>query len=71
MSMLIKWSGIDVLNINHRECSRILVKNPVRKETNKRTLLYTGLTMYNNLSTGYKLMHPKRFKRAVAKMKLT
>ena len=57
-------------NIRHRECSPITVKNPLRKQSNKRTPILTGLTLYNSISTGMKLTHPKKLKRILKKFKL-
>ena len=56
-------------NKRHRECSKIHVKNSANKETNRRTLLYTGLALYNDLNIGQKLMHPKKLKYAMKKNK--
>ena len=57
-------------NTRHRECSSITVKNPLRKQSNKRTPILTGLTLYNSMSTGMKLTHPKKLKRILKKFKL-
>ena len=57
-------------NTKHRECSKISIKNPMRKQANRRTALYVGLDLYNNLKHGYKLTHPRQFKKQLKKMKV-
>ena len=57
-------------NTKHSECSRISIKNPARKQANIQTAIYVRLELYNNLTTGYKLTHPKQFKRKLKKGKL-
>ena len=57
-------------NSKHRECSTISVKDPVRKSTNKRTPIYTGLDIFNTIPVGLKLTKPSKFKEILKKMKL-
>ena len=42
----------------------------MRKQANRRTALYVGLDLYNNLKHGYKLTHPRQFKKQLKKMKV-
>ena len=57
-------------NSNHRLCSKLSYIQPPSKETNRRTALFSGLTLYNQIPTGMKCVHPKKFKKMLTKMKI-
>ena len=57
-------------NNRHRDCSKIYIMNPLRKQVSKRTLLYSGLDLYNTMPIEYKLMDPKKLKKEINKMNI-
>ena len=57
------------INNRMRKCSKISLRDGIRKECNKRNLIYQSVQLYNNLSTDLKYLPIKKFKRQLQKVK--
>ena len=47
-------------NNKHIACSKLGLINPPIKQNSKRTAVFVGMELFNNLPLGLKVMHPKK-----------
>ena len=50
-----------------RKCAKLSLKDGIRKESNKRTLIYQSIQLYNTLPSSMKYLSIKKFKIHLAK----
>ena len=57
------------LNNRMRKCTKLSLTDGIRKECNKRNLLYQSIQLYNELPTDLKYLPIKKFKKRLSKIK--
>ena len=57
-------------NNRHRDCSKLGLKYIPSKQGNKPTAIQKALEIFNNIPTGLKVMHPKKLKIELSKIRI-